>query len=54
MDDWNKIKELVDKLNRETDLKYDCLIQILDEELGEKKRNELHQKSMTRFKKIKG
>ncbi|MES9681770.1 hypothetical protein ABWK22_02395 [Gottfriedia acidiceleris] len=47
-----RVNEIFNKLDREADLRYDSLIQILDEELGLEKRNELHNKAANRFKEI--
>ncbi|MDR7002933.1 hypothetical protein [Neobacillus niacini] len=52
--DWEKLNEVVKRLEWQTDLAYDCSIQILDEQLGEKERHRLHSLSVERFNTLKG
>lgn len=53
MDNWDKVSVLFKKLERETDLKFDCLMQIISEELGDKHAQALYRKAMKRFNVIK-
>lgn len=49
MDTWEKLAHLLKQLEWETDLKYDCLMQILSEELGDREMQSLHRKASERF-----
>lgn len=52
MSTWEIMAHLLKKLEWENDLAYDCLMQILSEELGDKEMQRLHRKASERFASI--
>jgi hypothetical protein len=46
--------KLINQLEYQNDLMFDCMIQIIDEELGTQERNKIYKKAVERYKNIMG
>lgn len=49
LDKWTQVAKLLKKIEFEEECKYDCLMEVLEEELGKNKAQSFHRKAKEKF-----